>query len=79
MRRLAAQRVALGVLEDGRRRRAVDLQLEHGAGAVQRVAQLARVDGEGERLAAAAVEDAGDLALAAQAAGGARALGRRAG
>ena len=42
--------------------------------AVQRVAQLARVDAEGERLAAAAVEDAGHAAGAAQAAVRARAL-----
>ena len=50
--------------------------LEHGAASGERVAQLARVGAEGDRLAVAAVEDAGNAAAATQAARGARALGR---
>ena len=75
MHGLAAHRVALEVLDEHRRARAaVDRDLEDRAGVRQRVAQDARVDGEVLRLAVAAVDDAGDEALAAQAARGARAL-----
>ena len=70
--RVPAHRVALGVLEHGRGGLAVELELDHGAARGERVAQLALVDGERQRVLAAAVEDAGHLALAAQAAGGAR-------
>ena len=56
---LAAHRVALGLLEHDRRGfAAVDAEVEHGARAGQREAQLAGVDVEADRLAAAAVEDA---------------------
>src|SRR5947208_895367 len=50
-----------------------------GAGGVQRGAQFARVEVEGDRVVAAGVEDAGHAALAAQAADGpgARGLARR--
>ena len=48
---IAADRVALGVLErDRRRRAAADLELDHRAGVRERVAQVARVDGEGRRI-----------------------------
>ena len=51
---------------------AVDGEVEDRAGVRERDAQDARVDREGQRLVAAAVDDAGDEALAAQAARGAR-------
>ena len=54
---------------------AVDAQVEHGAGAGEREAQLARVGVEAQRLVAAAVDDAEHAALAAQAARRARAGG----
>ncbi len=73
--RLAAHRVVLGALQDGRRGLAVGDDLEHGAPGGKRVAQLARVGAEGDRVAVASVEDAGDAAAAAQAARGAGALG----
>ena len=71
---LAAHGVALGLLEHDRRRfLAVDAEVEHGARAREREAQLARVGVEADRLAAAAVEHAGHAAAAAQAARRARA------
>ena len=73
---LAADRVALELLEDDRRgRAAVELEIEHRAGVGERVAQLAGVDLERDRLLAAAVDDAGHVAVAAQPARGARAGG----
>ena len=57
---LAAHRIALGVLEHDRRGfAAVDTEIEHGAGAGQRVAQLAGVDLDPDRLGPAAVDDPG--------------------
>jgi hypothetical protein len=70
--RVPAHGVALSVLEHRRSRVAAQLELDHGAAGSERVTQLALVDGEGHRVVAAAVEDAGHLALAAQAARGAR-------
>ena len=65
-----------GVLEDGRRGSSPSIARSRTAPrAGERDAQLARVDGEGDRLLAAAVEDAGHLAGAAQAARRARATG----
>jgi hypothetical protein len=72
--RLTAHRVMLGVLEHGRRALAVQRELDDGARRLQRVPQVARVHGERERIAAAAVEDAGDETFATQAAGRPRAL-----
>ena len=73
---LAAHRMALEVLDEHRDGfAAVDGDVEDRARVRERVAQDARVDGEVRRLAVAAVDDAGHLARAAQAAGGARALG----
>ena len=54
---------------------AVDAQVEHGARAGERQAQLARVRVKAHRLAAAAVEHAGNAPAAAQAARRARAGG----
>ena len=77
---LAAHRMALEVLDQHRGGlAAVDADVEDRAGVRERVAQDARVDGEVRRLAVAAVDDAGDVARAAQAAGGARTLGRAGG
>ena len=60
---LAADRMALLFLQHRRRRRAaVDRDLEHGAARREREAQLARVDRKGDRLAVAAVENAGNEA-----------------
>ena len=65
---VAGDRVAGQLLDDDRRAAgAVDAEVEHRAGVGQRLAQHARVDLEGDRVLAAAVYDAGDLALAAQA------------
>ena len=50
--------------------------LEHRAATGERCAQLARVRAEGDRVTAAAIQDAGNAAAATQAARGARALGR---
>ena len=76
MDELAAHRVVLLILDDHRLGgAAVDYEVEHGAGLGQRQAQLAAVDREGGGLVAAAVDDAGDLARATQAAHRARALG----
>ena len=73
---LAANRVALGLLEDHRRRlAAVDREIQDRSGACQRVAQLAGVCVEADRLLVAAVEDPGHAAFAAQAPCSARALG----
>ena len=75
--RLAADRVALEFLEHDRRRRgALDLEVEHCAGVRERVAQFARRNLEGDRVLAAAVEDAGHVA--ARGAGGARCANPRA-
>ena len=57
--------MALGVLEHGHGRVAVELELDDGAASGERVAQLALVDGERQRVLTAAVDDAGDLAVAA--------------
>jgi hypothetical protein len=54
---------------------AIDRDVQDGAARRKRDAQLASVDVEGDRILAAAVEDAGDPALAAQAARRARARG----
>ena len=73
--RLAAHRVVLDVLDDHRGGlAAVDGEVEDRARVRERRAQDARVDREGLRLVAAAVDDAGDETLAAQPAGGARPL-----
>ena len=75
MDRLAAHRMALEVLDDDRRAlAAVEGDLEDGAGVGERVAQRPPVDGERLRILAATVDHAGYQALAAEAAGGARAL-----
>ncbi len=75
---LAAHGVAVGLLEDDRRGLlAVDAQIQHGARPGEREAQLAGVGVEAHRLAAAAVDDAGDAPGAAQASRGARAFGLR--
>ena len=72
---LSADRVPLGVLEHNRRGfAAVDAQVEHRSGAGERVAQLACVRVEADRLVAAAVQHAGHAAAATQAPRGARAL-----
>ena len=64
MHDLAAHRMALEVLDEHRSgRAAVDADVEDRAGVGQRVAQDARVDGEVRRLAVAAVDDAGHVAL----------------
>ena len=74
--RLAGDRMADELLDHDRRGcGAVDAQLEHRAGVGERVAQHARVDLERDRVLAAAVDDAGDVAGAAQAARRARAGG----
>jgi hypothetical protein len=70
--RVPADGVTLGVLQHRGGGVPAELQLDHRAARGQRVAQLALVDGEGERVVAAAVEDAGHLAFTAQAAGGTR-------
>ena len=73
--RLAAHRVVLDVLDDHRGgRAAVDGEVEDRARVRERRPQGARVDREGQRLVAAAVDDAGDEPLAAQPAGRARPL-----
>ncbi len=72
---LPADRVMVGGLDHRRRGVAVDREIQHRAAGGQRDAQLASVDVEGDRILAAAVEDAGDPALAAQAARRARARG----
>ena len=67
---LVAHGMALGVLEDrGGGRGAADAQLEHRALGRQRLAQGALADRERDRSLTPAVEDAGDLAGTAQAAG----------
>jgi hypothetical protein len=67
---LVADRVVLLVLDDHRHRLAVaDLDVDHGGAGDQRGTQLARVDPHGGAVAAA-VDDAWDLALAAEAARG---------
>ena len=77
---LAAHGMALEVLDEhGHARAAVDGHLEDRARVRQRVAQDAGVDGEVLRLAALAVDHAGDEALAAESAGRAGALGRAGG
>ena len=40
----------------------VDLEVDHRAAVGERLAQLARLDLEGDRILAAAVDDAGDVA-----------------
>ena len=51
MQRGAAHRVALGVLQDRGRAVLAELELDDGAARGQRMAQLALVDREGQRLA----------------------------
>ncbi len=66
---VAADRVPLGVLEDGRLgRAAVDAQVEHRAAAVQGEAEIALVHREAQRLLAAAVHDTGHAPLTAESA-----------
>ena len=66
----AADDVVLLVLDhDGGRRLSVEAEVEHGAGVSEGEAQAARLDLVGHRLLAAAVDDAGDKAGAAQTAG----------
>ena len=60
---------------DGGLAAAVDREVEHRSGPRQRLAQHARVDLERERILTAAVDDAGNLALATQAAGAAGSAG----
>ena len=73
--RLAAHRMVLDVLDDHRGgAAAVDLEIEHGARVGERRAERQRVNREGERLVAAAVDDAGHEPLLPQAARGSRAL-----
>ena len=74
---VAAHGVALHVLHQGGRAVAVDLEVDDGVEALlgdQRGAQLAPLHREGDRVGPEAVDHAGDLALAAEAAGGAGAL-----
>ncbi len=73
--RRARDRVTLVVLQHDRRLRCALERERHDRSAVrEREAQLACVDLEGKRLAFAAVDDAGDEALAAEAARGTRSL-----
>ena len=75
MHGLAAHGMALDVLDEhGRGRAAVDRDLEDGARTRQGVAQDPPVDREQLGPALAAVDHAGNLAGAAQAAGGAGSL-----
>ena len=62
-----AHRVALEVLDHHRTASAsLDFEVEHGAGIGQGEPQLSGLNLEGDRLIAAAVDHAGDLALAPQ-------------
>ena len=73
---LAAHRMALCVLQHGRGPApTVERHLEHRAGPRKRRAQRAGLDGEADRLAAAAVEHARHEALVAHAPRRARAVG----
>src|SRR5262249_52042960 len=72
---LAANAIALGLLEYDRRRfLAVDAQVENRSRGRERQTQLARVDLEPRGLPAASVDDARHPARAAQPAGRARAV-----
>ncbi len=74
MLEVAAHRVQLLLLDHDRHRfRALELEVEQRLAAGEHRAHLAFGDLEGARLRAAAVDDAGHEALAAQAAGAARA------
>ena len=74
MDELAANRVALLVLDHGRHRaRALDLDVDQRAAVHEHVADVALADLEGARLRAAAVDDARNEAVAAQAPARARA------
>ena len=65
--RLAVDRVTGQLLEHDRRARAtLQLEVQHGAGMGQSVAQLPRVDRESDRFLAASIDHAGHFALAAQ-------------
>ena len=76
MDRVAGHRVARDVLDHDRRGRiAADAELEHRAGVRERVSKHAGVDLERDGLLAAAVEDAGQLPVPAQATRGPRARG----
>jgi hypothetical protein len=76
MERLAGHGVALKVLEDyGHTAGAVDTQVKYRAGVRKRMAKLARIDLERERIFAAAVDHAGYLTGASKTARGARAIG----
>src|SRR4051794_4609136 len=68
--------MALDVLDEDVRGRAVDRHLDHLSRVRERVAQHPRVDREVLRVLAAAVDDARNLPVAAQAPRGTRALGR---
>jgi hypothetical protein len=73
---LAVDRVADQLLEDnGRACGGVELEVDDGAGVRKRMAQLTAIDRKCDRVLAASIEDAGDLAFAAQAARIARAGG----
>ena len=67
--------MTVGGLDDGGRAVAVEGDVEHGAGGGERVTQLAGVDVEGDGVLAAAVQHAGNAALAAQTARGAGTFG----
>ena len=74
--RLAGHRVARQLLDDDRcAPRAVDAELEHRAGVLERVAQLPRVNLEGDGVLAPAVDDPGHVAGPAQTARRARSRG----
>ncbi len=74
VRRLTAHRVVLRVLEHRRGALPVELELDDRAGRLQGVTQLARIDRERQRIAAASVQDAGHEALSPQTTGRPRAF-----
>ena len=69
MQHVPGDRVTMVVLQDDRRLRTIHRELDDGAAVGERVAQLARVDLERERVGFAAVDDARDEPAATQAAG----------
>ena len=73
MSHVALHWIALHFFHDGRVLVGADVQLEHRVEtgrARERDTQLFAVDGDGQRLHSVAVDDAGDLVLGEQAAGG---------
>jgi hypothetical protein len=70
MDEVTTDRMQLHVLEDHRARVAVDLEVDQRARSHQHAAQLARIDGEADVAPVRTpVDDAGDLAALAEAAG----------